>query len=303
MDRSTKRGRSKQRNLERDKTDVATPSGRRLTRSKATSARGRSSSSESVVIPGPLLSEEEENTDLESVSAAEEEEIVEMTTTATVAGPVEAPPAVSAVRMVGMPSTSSSLMAGVMAGAPQAQQERGERNYGRSSSLAASSAAVSRWVDAESLIAVLYDIQRMNFSVAAQRALMFTQLDGIKPVEVGFFGRNRRFPENRIYVNMNEATVGRYLQQLYAGLSYKEFDRVADNNAGRGGTSGGERQQSRVDSQRGRATNDSNDSHMGYMNAVTQQLASKIASGELSYDRRKFEREYNLLWELWVGGK
>lgn len=72
---------------------------------------------------------------------------------------------------------------------------------------------------------------------------MFTKLDGIKPVAVGFFGKSRSVPEDRIFVNMNEATVGRYLQQLYSGLSYKEFDRVANNNAGRGGTSGGERQQ------------------------------------------------------------
>lgn len=231
-----------------------------------------------------------EDTDLESFSAAEdetsnldetsanEEEVIIMTTTATATGSAETAPVQVAALMPGMASTSSALLPGVinqpaLAGIARLQQDRAERNYGRSWSLAASSAAVSRWVDAESLIAVLYEIQRMNFSITAQRTLMFTKLDGIKPVTLGFFGKTRRFPDDKIYVNMNESTVARYLQQLYSGLSYKEFDRVADNNAGRGGTSGGEKQQSRVDSQTGRVTNECNDSHMGYMNAVTQ-LAS-----------------------------
>lgn len=253
-----------------------------------------------------IFAAEEETSNLDETSANEEEAII-MATTATATGSVETAPVQSAALMPGVASTSSTLLSGVVnqptsAGVARVQQDRAERNYGRSWSLAASSAAVSRWVDAESLIAILYEIQRMNFSVAAQRALMFTKLDGIKPVAVGFFGKTRRFPDDKIYVNMNESTVARYLQQLYSGLSYKEFDRVADNNAGRGGASGSEKQQSRVDSQSGRVTNESNDSHMGYMNAVTQ-LASKVASGELSYDRRKFEREFNLIWELWVGGK
>lgn len=153
MDRQTKRGRSKQRILERSKIEASTSSGKRLTRSKVISARSRSSSSESVVIPGPLFSDEE-NTDFESVSAAEEEVLV-MATTSTATVSVEAPPAIAMAQLPGVASTSSTQLAGVS----RMQQDRGERNYGRSWSLAASSAAVSRWVDAESLIAVLYEIQ------------------------------------------------------------------------------------------------------------------------------------------------
>lgn len=133
------------------------------------------------------------------------------------------------------------------------------------------------WYDVEMLLAALINIRAKNFSIQEARNQALAELNGLPTAAP--FSRDRRFPEEAVYVTEAFGDWARQFAQLKAACGYK--NRAAEI----GGHVPGEHER--------RAENDASQS---FWNATTKMLEELTRSNTV-YSREKFERWGHLTWQ------
>lgn len=134
-----------------------------------------------------------------------------------------------------------------------------------------------QWYKVETLMRMLRNVWKINFSIVEQRAQAMTQLNNL--IDDAPFSKEQRFPERDAYISTAHGDWVRKIQQLRTSLSLK--DHCKDKKSTGGST---------VES------SDFGDSMIAFHNAVTN-LMMQLSQQENIFMRDSFESYYRLEWQ------
>lgn len=134
-----------------------------------------------------------------------------------------------------------------------------------------------QWYKVETLIKMLRNIWKINFSIVEKRAQALTQLNNL--IDDAPFDQMQRFPDRVAYISLAHGDWVRKIQQLRTSLSLKKHSKDKKSRSG-----------STIE------TSDFGDSMIAFHNSITN-LLTQLSQQENIFTRASFESYYSLEWQ------